>query len=300
MTWSEKEEWRQRFLKVLAGFRLLDDDFMTAVFRSLACVDLLLQIILDKPQIRATEAIVQDTLKNLQGRSVRLDIHAWADGQEFDIEIQRGRGAAKRRARYNASLMDANALHVGEDYNELPESYVIFITEEDVLGEEQPLYIVRRTIEGSGRVFDDGSHILYVNSAMVDEDTPLGRLMHDFRCTRPEDMYYDVLAERVRYFKETEEGASAMCEAMEKLARDFAGELAKEAEARGMERGMERGMARGMERGMECGMERGREERNIAVVLGMLKEKLPLEMIARVSDISMDKIREIGRLHSLL
>ena len=86
---------------------------------------------------------------------------------------------------------------------------------------------------------------------MVDEDTPLGRLMHDFRCTRPEDMYYDVLAERVRYFKETEEGASAMCEAMEKLARDFAGELVQEAEARGMERGMER----------------GREERNIAVVL---------------------------------
>ena len=84
----------------------------------------------------------------------------------------------------------------------------------------------------------------------------------------------------MRYFKETEEGASAMCEAMEKLARDFAGELAKEAEARGMERGMERGKT--------------------AVILGMLKEKLPLEMIARVSDISMDKIREIGRLHSLL
>ena len=31
---------------------------------------------------------------------------------------------------------------------------------------------------------------------MVDEDTPLGKLMHDFRCTRLEDMYYDVLAER--------------------------------------------------------------------------------------------------------
>ena len=88
--------------------------------------------------------------------------------------------------------------------------------------------------------FDDGSHILYVNSAMADEDTPLGRLMHDFHCTRPEDMYYDVLAERVRYFKETEEGASAMCEAMEKLARDFAGEIAKEAEARGMEQGKEK------------------------------------------------------------
>ena len=199
MTWSEKEEWQQKFLKVLAGFRLLDDDFMTAVFRSLACVDLLLRIILDKPQIRATEAIVQDTLKNLQGRSVRLDIHAWADGQEFDIEIQRGgRGAAKRRARYNASLLDANALHAGEDYNELPESYVIFITETDVLGKGLPIYIIERVVKGLDEDFDDGSHIIYVNSAMADEDTPLGRLMHDFHCTRPEDMYYDVLAERQR------------------------------------------------------------------------------------------------------
>ncbi len=235
MNWDEKEEWRQKFLKVLAGFRLLDDDFMTAVFQeSLECVDLVLQIILNKPNIKATKAIVQDTLKNLHGRSVRLDIHAWADGQEFNVEIQRsGKGALERRARYNSSLMDANVLLAGEDYDKLPESYVIFITETDVLGEGQPMYVVRRTIEGSGTVFGDGSHIIYVNSSMADEDSPLGRLMHDFRCTRAEDMHYEVLADRVRYFKETEEGASAMCEAMELLT--------DEAEKRGMERGMEQG-----------------------------------------------------------
>ena len=235
MNWDEKEEWRQKFLKVLAGFRLLDDDFMTAVFQeSLECVDLVLQIILNKPNIKATKAIVQDTLKNLHGRSVRLDIHAWADGQEFNVEIQRsGKGALERRARYNSSLMDANVLLAGEDYDKLPESYVIFITETDVLGEGQPMYVVRRTIEGSGTIFGDGSHIIYVNSSMADEDSPLGRLMHDFRCTRAEDMHYEVLADRVRYFKETEEGASAMCEAMELLT--------DEAEKRGMERGMEQG-----------------------------------------------------------
>ena len=66
--------------------------------------------------------------------------------------------------------------------------------------------------------------------------------MHDFHCTRAEDMYYDVLAERVRYFKETEEGVSKMSKAMEELARDFAGEFAREAEKRGMQRGMQRGM----------------------------------------------------------
>ena len=286
MRWDEQEERRRRFLEILAGFRLLDDDFMTAVFQgSLPCVDLLLQIVLAKADIRATKAVTQDTLKNLQGRSVRLDIHAFAEGQEFDVEVQRdGDGASARRARFNSSLMDANALHAGDDCEKLPESYVIFITETDVLGEKKPIYIIERTIKGSAKSFGDGSHIIYVNSSMMDEDTPLGRLMHDFHCTRAEDMYYDVLAERVKYFKETEEGERAMCEAMEKLVKEFAVEIAKEAEVRGMERGMER----------------GREEGKISVVLGMLKERLPLEMIEKVSNLSMDKIQEIGRMHSLL
>ena len=294
MAWSDKEEWRRKFLTVLEGFRLLDDDFMTVVFQdSLECVNVVLRVVLNKPNIRATKAITQDTLKNLQGRSVRLDIHAFSDGQEYDIEIQRAeRGASARRARHNSSLMDANALRASEDCENLPESYVIFITETDVLGEGRPIYVIRRTIEGSGRDFGDGSHIIYVNSAMMEENTPLGKLMHDFRCTRAEDMYYDVLAERVRYFKETEEGASVMCRAMEELARDFAGEIAKEAK--------ERGMAQGMAQGMERGRARGREETTAAIVLGMLKEKLPLETIAKVSEISLDKIQEIGKKHSLL
>ena len=54
------------------------------------------------------------------------------------------------------------------------------------------------------------------------------------------------------------------------------------------------------EDGLEQGLARGREEGKAAVVLGMLKEKLPLETIAKVSNISLERIREIGRLHSLL
>lgn len=41
--------------------------------------------------------------------------------------------------------------------------------------------------------------------------------MHDFACTDPADMYYDVLAERVRYFKEDESGVAIMSRAMEKM-----------------------------------------------------------------------------------
>ena len=69
---------------------------------------------------------------------------------------------------------------------------------------------------------------------------------------------------------------------------------------RGMERGMEQGMERGMKRGMEQGMERGREEGKVDIVLEMLRNNLPLETIATVSRFSLDKVKELGRMHSLL
>ena len=69
----------------------------------------------------------------------------------------------------------------------------------------------------------------------MDESTPLGRLMHDFRCTQADDMYYAILSERVRYLKETEEGAISMCEAMENLMNEVKAYSAAQGMAQGME-----------------------------------------------------------------
>ena len=44
--------------------------------------------------------------------------------------------------------------------------------------------------------------------------------MHDFACSDPSDMYYDVLADRVRFFKEEKEGIAVMCKAMEDMRRE--------------------------------------------------------------------------------
>ena len=51
-------------------------------------------------------------------------------------------------------------------------------------------------------MFGDGLHILYVNGEYQDVETPVGRLMHDFYCTKSEDMYSKVLADEVKYLKE--------------------------------------------------------------------------------------------------
>ena len=253
MALDTEEARRAQYREIIQSFTLLDDVFMTAVFQdSLPCVDLVLQIILNRPNLRATRVVTQDTIKNLHGHDVRLDIHAFADGQEFNIEIQRAKqGAAPRRARYHSSIMDANALPESADYEKLPESYVIFITETDVLGKGKPLYVIRRTIEGDGELFDDGSHIVYVNSSIADVSTPLGQLMHDFCCAKPEEMYYDILAERTGAFKKTKEGVLGMSSMWEQFKEKLIEEAMEQGMAQGMEQGMEQGMAQGMAQGIE-------------------------------------------------
>lgn len=212
---------REEDLQRLRGFRLLDDDFMAKVFEDKACAELLLRIILRKHDLVVNEVYGQFSLKNLQGRSARLDVFATdSSGKVYNIEVQRSdRGAVAKRARYNAALIDANITEPGEEYQALNECYVIFITENDVIGAGLPIYHAERMVMETGKPFDDGQHILYVNAQIRDE-TELGRLMHDMWCVEAEDMHYGILADRVRYFKENEEGVATMCRAMEEMRND--------------------------------------------------------------------------------
>ena len=135
-----------------------------------------------------------------------------------------------------SSMMDANLLDKGRDFDALAETYVIFITEHDVLGMGKPLYHIERYILETGERFEDGSHILYVNGEYRD-DSPIGRLMHDFSCTDPSEMYFNVLADRVRFIKESKEGVAIMCKAME----DMRNEALEIGRVRGLEEGRTEG-----------------------------------------------------------
>lgn len=67
--------------------------------------------------------------------------------KEFDVEIQReDAGAGAKRARHNSSLLDAHILKSGDDTENIPDSYVIFITENDVMKGNQPTYPVERYV----------------------------------------------------------------------------------------------------------------------------------------------------------
>ena len=111
-----------------------------------------------------------------------------------------------------------NTLNAGEEYDKLQESYVIFITRGDPLGDKLPIYHISRNIEETNKKFTDETHIIYVNSSKQD-DTELGHLMHDLYCKNADDMYSKVLADRVRELKETQKGEESMCKELEELIK---------------------------------------------------------------------------------
>lgn len=260
------EQTHRQDLERLKLLRYMDDDFMTVCLAdNFEGVELILRIVLGQEYIKIKSVRTQEPMKNLQGRSAVLDVHAVDNtNKEFDVEIQRSdAGAGAKRARYNSSLLDTHILKPGDDTEDIPESYVIFITENDVMKGNQPIYSVERyvTIGDNKVLFGDGSHILYVNGKYRGNDE-IGKLMHDFSCTNPDDMNYEILAKKVRYFKQNQEGVAIMCKIME----DMRNEAAKEAEQN--------------------------KARKTAVHLIKLG-KMSLEEIAEATELSLDTVKEL-------
>jgi len=211
---------KPEYLELIENFRLMDDTFMSKCLENAPeCIELMLRIIIGKKDLKVVKSQTEYPIKSLQGRGVRFDVFARdSKGREYDIEIQRAdRGAEPKRARYNSALMDANALKSGEDFGKLRDTYVIFITETDVMDGGKEIYEIDRTIrQMREKKFGDGSHIVYVNGATRSK-TEIGKLMHDLRCRHAAEMHFDILKKRVSQFKNSEEGRRIMCKAMEKI-----------------------------------------------------------------------------------
>ena len=210
---------KPEYLAEIERMRLMDDDFMSKCLENAPeCIELMLQIILGKKDLKVIKSQTEYPIKSLQGRGVRFDVFARdSEGKEYDIEVQRAnKGAEPKRARYNSALMDANALKSSDDFGKLRDTYVIFITENDVMKRGQDAYSYLRIEEHNGDRLNDGTHIIYVNGA-TQSATEIGKLVHDLLCRDAAKMYFDVLKKRVGDFKQTEEGRRTMCKAMEKI-----------------------------------------------------------------------------------
>ena len=156
----------EEYLAILQKFRFIDDTFFAACLDGdIPCMNLILRLVLARDDIEVQRVTTQQSVQNLYGRGVRFDVLAVdAAGKLYNCEVQRAsEGAIPRRARYNSGMLDSRVLAKGTPVRELPETYVIFITEHDTFGAGLPLYHVDRTIRELERDFGDGAHIIYVN-----------------------------------------------------------------------------------------------------------------------------------------
>ena len=237
---------------------------MRNVFKKKECVEYILQVVMSKKELQVIDHVLQKDYKNLQGRSAILDCVAKDEiNRQFNIEIQgENEGASPQRTRYHSGLLDMNTLNPGEPFEKLPETYVIFITRNDILGYNRPICHINRKVEEENETFEDREHIIYVNSKKQ-EDTELGRLMHDLHCKDAKDMHSDILSSRVYELKETEKGVREMCRDMEEIYNE----------------------------GRENGFEEGEQKKAKETVLALAEMKMPIEQIAQVVKVTIEVVQ---------
>ena len=256
-------------LQKIKELRLMDDDFFSeALDGKTVAVEYILNTVLERDDIKEKSTKAQVEYKSATKRSRKLDIQAEdVNGRLMDIEIQRSdRGSGVRRARFHSSMIDRSLLSKGDDFEDLVDTYVIFITEKDKFGMGIPLYHIERKIsEMDNALFGDGAHILYVNGEYRNLEHPVGSLMHDFNCKDAKDMVNPLLAEEVRYLKETEGGRSQMSRILEEM-RNEAAEKAKA---------------------------EGNHEKAVNTALKMIAKKYEAEEIAEITGLSLEEVRKL-------
>ena len=207
-------------LAIIQSMTLMDDIFMTVFFRNHPeCVQEILDAVGINAKVQSVDT--QYALPNIHGHSVTMDIKAINDDNSVcNIEIQkRSDGANPKRARFHSSMLDIVTLKPREDYDKLSTSYVIFITKSDVLGFNQPFYKISRVISELNEPFNDGSNIIYINTAYKGKDnSKIVDLIHDFRCAQANEIINENIRNRFNEVKArpTKEEAEYMSELLEK------------------------------------------------------------------------------------
>ncbi len=210
-------------IKKIQELHPIDDVFFEALASDPHFDEELLRIILDDDKLVVQSVIVQSDLKNLYGRSVRLDaLCTLGNGVKCNIEVQRSDNDDHiRRVRYNASMITVKDSETGEDFSEIPEVYVVYISKFDVFDKGLTAYHIEKTIRETKDIVDDGLHEIFVNTK-VNDGSDLAALMECFNQTRVTNEKFPWFKKAIDYLKDTEGGRKSMCKIMDEYSREEA------------------------------------------------------------------------------
>ena len=227
--------------------------------------------------------------KNLDVRwdtkSVRLDVFVNDDkGTVFNIEMQTSKDMEElvKRTRFYQSILDMYHIQKGQKYTTLNDSYVIFICTFPVFTDNRHKYTFKNIcVEDHDIDLNDGATKLFLSTKGTQDDVskPLQAFLNYIDGQEATDELLRDIDDAVYEVKHCE----AWKEEYSMLSMDHY-------------KYWKEGMAEGIAEGLAQGEAKGKAE----VVIQMLQEKLSLEMIARLTKLTVEQIKEIGQANALL
>lgn len=194
--------------------------------------------------LEVVDVIPQDSIENLQGRSVRLDCLCRLKGGIYvNVEVQKpNNDDHEARVRYNASVVTANQTPKGSKFKDVAQVIVIYITKFDIFGDGLPIYHIDRVVRETGKTRTDGFTEIYVNASVKNYDDELNSNVSDLMDLFTDRMKlnpekFPEFSKRKNMFVNTEKGENEMCEKVDQLARQREQEAVLMTLFRGVEAG---------------------------------------------------------------
>ena len=221
------------------------------------------------------------------------------EGRVYDIEMQctnSPRNNLAKRSRFYQSLIDGELLDKGKPYEELNPSYVIFICTFDPFHRNLPIYTFTHCCQEDNRVKSkDEETRMFLNSKGSENavDPEIAAFLR----------YVDGKAAKGKFVESLDQEVH-LVKSMDKVRREYmiilSGGFKRRQKEKDIRQGMRQGMLQGMQKGIQKGIQEGRQKEREANIVAMLKEKIPMETISRITHCSLDQIQKLGKLHGLL
>ena len=277
-----EKEWEREALEAWNNLSIRDNFIFQRVMQNKKLCKWLLERILN---VRIRDIHYPDTEKSidlrLDSKAVRLDVYIEDDaGTVYNIEMQttKGRdGELPRRTRYYQGMIDMDLLDKGVYYDDLRQTYIIFICTFDLFGRDERIYTFRhRCIELPELELGDGATKIFLNAKGL-----RGRVDRDL-----EDFLKFVDGQKAQ-----SELAQEMEQEVERVKRQD--EMRREYMTLYME--YQKQHRAGIEEGMRRGRAEGRQAGTLHTALRFMQAGTPLHTAAQIAEVPEDELRAFAQ-----
>ena len=245
---------------------------------------------------------IQKTLDfDFDAKSIRLDVYAKDEkGTVFNVEMQAlNKDDLRKRSRYYQAMIDLDLMEKGSDYESLAQSFIIFICDFDLFGENRYVYTFEnRCLEDYELPLMDGTKKIFLNAkGKVGDISPELKAFLEYvgRGTVGDDEFVKELNSEVTKAKENHKWRWEYMKLF-LMQQDAKREGFREGRQEGRQEGRREGLQEGRQEGRQEGLQEGGSLKLISLIRKKLIKSLSIEEIAEFLEEDTEFVRTVAGL----